>query len=115
VIVASGCGRPADWATDLEREVKCDMSVDEVQALTTRPLIQVDVPDQGMTHYMSGSLGTTELRLVFDDGNLKSVQVVWAQRTMQLATYEKTALCGQEIAEDPPMYRMPDNRGTNAQ
>lgn len=114
MVLVSGCGRPADWATDLEREVRCDMSIEEVKALTTKPLIQVDVPDDRMTHYISDSLGTTELRLVFDDGKLKSVQVVWAQRMMKLATYEKTALCGQEMGEDSPMYRMPDNRGTDA-
>lgn len=104
---ASCSSLPAQWAEELEDQVRCDMSLDQVQELSEKKLEKIDSGVRG-THRVSDAPGTSEVWFVFVENKLKSVQVVWAHRVMEYAYFEQSTLC--EDFEIPGVRsKLPDN------
>ena len=92
VTVLAGCAGPARWAEEFELVAKCDMSVNEVEQITGRAVIEREVPRPHHTHVVKD--GRTVLWLVIRDQKLKSVQVAWEGTIkMRVAEYQKRNLC----------------------
>lgn len=104
---ASCSSLPAQWADELEDQVRCDMSLDQVQKLAGKKLETIELGKRG-THCVSDTAGTSEVWFVFIGNKLKSVQLVWAHRMMEYAYFEQSTLC--EDFEIPGVRRkLPDN------
>ncbi|MCH9674477.1 MAG: hypothetical protein K0U93_23770 [Gammaproteobacteria bacterium] len=92
VTVLAGCAGPARWAEEFEQAANCDMSVDDVEKITGRAVIEREVPSSYQTHVVKD--GRTILWLVMRDHKLKSVQVAWEQvMKMRVVQYQKRTLC----------------------
>ncbi len=89
-----GCNRPHKWAEAAELELRCDMSLDELQTLTNRAVTQLDVPIGWTTHMIQDD--GTQLRLGVADGKLKWAQIAWTARPTRMATYQRIDFCGLE-------------------
>ena len=90
----AGCYAPAAWTLRLEAEVECGMTVEEVQALASRPVRVSGSRNETrmwQTHYVGA--GDKEVILGFEDGKLRYVQVEWANNLMSIATYPVIDLC----------------------
>ncbi len=100
LLVCAGCAQgPAKWAEDAETRVRCGMSVADVRTITGRNPEQLDVPIEWTTHLIRD--GSTDLRLGFPQGKLRWVQVVWAQKMMKVAMYQRADLCGEGSTPTP--------------
>ncbi len=98
VLVLTGCAaRPAQWAEDLASHLECGMAVQQVRALSTRPLQQMEVPRDWMTHFIRDN--DTDLWLGFEQGKLRWSQVAWAVRMTHVATFQRVDLCGSDRAD----------------
>jgi hypothetical protein len=75
-------------------KLKCGMNVQDVQAVAQRDIEQSDVARDWSTHAIRD--GRTELWLGFPEGKLKWSQVLWAQKMMKMASYQRRNLCGSE-------------------
>ena len=84
---ATGCCGPANWAEKFSSEVECNMSVEEVQTLTKRPIKTMEPPRKWTTHYITDDLTGTNLWLGFEKNKLKYGKVLWAQKAMKMAAY----------------------------
>ena len=71
------------------------MTIEEVQALVNKPIIEKEAPMNNRTHYIRD--GSTDVWFVFRDGKLKSVQILWAHKMMRYASYQQALLC---VSED---------------
>ena len=85
------CKLPGKWAEEFVEQLKCDMSVSKVQSLTTKNVYAENAPRKDMTHYVRD--GSTDVWLVFENDELKSAQVLWAQEMMKYASYQQIQLC----------------------
>ena len=79
----ASCKLPADWAEEFVEQLECDMSLAQVQSLTSRDVYAEDAPRQNMTHSIRD--GSTDVWLVFENNKLKSAQVLWAHKMMKYA------------------------------
>ena len=91
LLTLAACKLPAKWAEEFVGQLKCDMSLAQVQSLTSRDVHAEDAPRRDMTHYIRD--GSTDVWLVFDNDKLKSAQVLWAQEMMKYASYQQIQLC----------------------
>jgi hypothetical protein len=99
LLVCAGCAQgPAKWAEDAEARLQCGMSVTEVRSAIGRNPEQLEVPIDWATHLIRD--GSTDLRLGFPQGKLRWVQVLWAQKMMKMASYQRADLCG-EASQSP--------------
>lgn len=93
-LVAGGCvsGLPPQWADRLTTgaELKCDMTIGEVQALARRPVQELKTPRGWRTHFIRQ--GKTTIWLGFDDGSLRYYQLAWPVRG-RIAQSESFAAC----------------------
>lgn len=87
-----GCSGPAKWAEEVELQLQCDMTIDEVQSLAGRPVTAWEVP-RGWLNYSIRD-GDTELWLGFVNDKLKWVQVAWDVKLTRTAKYQRIDLCG---------------------
>jgi hypothetical protein len=91
-ILLSGCAcGPAEWAEKAEARLECGMSVEDVRNIAGRDIQHMDVPRDWTTDLIRD--GSTDLWLGFQDGKLTSVQVLWAQKMMKMAMYQRRDLC----------------------
>jgi hypothetical protein len=87
----SGCCGPAKWADNLVSQIECNMSVEEVQKLTNKRIIEMEVPAGWKTHFLRCK--NTDVGLGFSNGKLIYVQVSWNQKMMRPAFYQRIDLC----------------------
>lgn len=90
----AGCFSPAGWTLQLEAEVECGMTVEEVQALASRSVREYASryeTQKWQTHHVGS--GDEQVYLGFDEGRLLYVQVEWANNLMSIATYPVIDLC----------------------
>lgn len=93
-ILLSACSSgPARWAEETEAQLRCGMSVEDVRSIARREVEQRDVPRDWSTHAIRD--GRTDLWLGFPEGRLRWVQVLWAQKMMKMAMYQRRDLCGE--------------------
>jgi hypothetical protein len=90
-LALASCKLPAKWAEEFVEQLKCDMSLAQVQSLTSKDVNAEDAPRKDMTHYVRD--GSTDVWLVFENDKLKSAQVLWAQEMMKYASYQQIQLC----------------------
>lgn len=69
---ASGPGR---WAKTLASELRCDMTIKEVEAKAERPVKPLD--RAWGTHFVED--GGTDVWLTVENGRLKSYQIAWTR------------------------------------
>lgn len=86
------CG-PARWAELLQAEVRCGMSPQEVEHLSGRKLTKIDLPSSRSTHLIGEEGEATEVRLVFRDDKLQSIQIAWMYRLKKMASAQRAELC----------------------
>jgi hypothetical protein len=104
ITALSGCSGPATWAEELESNLQCGMSVEDIQALTNKEvqdvkeLLSWSPPRGWMTHVIKDYVAQTELRLGIKDNRLYTVQVAWARKRVRLATYQRIILCPEDWA-----------------
>jgi hypothetical protein len=92
VIFVTACSSgPARWAEEVESQLTCGMLPEQVEQLSGRRVEVRDVPKDWSTHVISDD--RTELWLKFDEGKLRYVQVLWAQKMMKMAMYSRRSLC----------------------
>jgi hypothetical protein len=89
----ASCALPSQWAENLEGNVKCNMTVAEVEALAGKKILKESVPRADMTHYIRDD--GTDVWFVFEGDKLKSVQILWAHKMMKYASYQRKNLCGE--------------------
>lgn len=103
----AGCKQPAEWAENVESQVRCDMSLNDVGVLVDRPVQKMEVPRGWMTHLVRD--GNTELWLGFEENKLKWLQVAWAAKMMRMATYQRVDMCGLEPANPDVVHPLVNN------
>lgn len=85
------CASPSRWAEALETQLKCGMSVKDVETVSQKTVQTMEVPRGWVTHFLRD--GSTDVWLGFRDDKLESVQVAWAEKMMKMATYQRIDLC----------------------
>jgi hypothetical protein len=86
------CG-PAHWAEKAASQLRCGMSIEDIQRVTGREVGRVDPPREWVTHLIRDDVSGTDLRLGLADGKLQSVQLLWATRLQRMASYQRQDLC----------------------
>ena len=92
LILLSGCGvtRPARWAETLSSRVTCGMSQSQVAEEARRPVSPLN--HSWGTHVIGD--GATEVWLVFENDELRSIQVAWMYALKRMKAEPKIDLCG---------------------
>ncbi len=90
----AGCACGQDrWAELLETKSRCGMSPQEVERLSGRKIIRLDVPTHRGTHVINEEGDATEVWLAFKEDKLQSVQLGWMYRLKRMAYAQKAELC----------------------
>jgi hypothetical protein len=100
VVALEGCAMARGrWAENLEGQLQCGMSVQEVQQLTDRDVLELDSPPAGRgTHYVGSETAFARLWLWFDAAN--GLQWTRVERVSGLKTVEsepQRELCGDTV------------------
>jgi len=95
---ACACG-PARWAEELEHQVKCGMTRQEVEQLAERPVKELN--RSWATHYIGEETQPTEVWLTFKDDKLQTVQLAWMYRLKKMASAQRRELCPLSPATSP--------------
>lgn len=82
-----GCAVPARWATNLPSQLRCGMSVVEVEEIADRPVIEVN--RTWGTHFIGGETERTMVSLTFEKQGLRYVQVVWSEAPIGLGVPQR--------------------------
>ena len=69
------------------------MSPQEVERLSGRKIIRLDVPTHRGTHVINEEGDATEVWLAFKEDKLQSVQLGWMYRLKRMAYAQKAELC----------------------
>jgi hypothetical protein len=94
-LILTGCANaPARWASVLEEQVRCGMSVAEVETLSGGKLTAMSGQGPGGTHELRR--GTTAMWFDFSGGTLVSVRPSWTVAMARDEWGEKKLLCRQE-------------------
>jgi len=88
------CG-PDRWATDLELEVQCGMSSQQVTRLADRQLEKMEVATAMGTHLIRE--GSTDVWLNFKDDQLQSIQVGWTYAYGKVLFGQPVKLCSTAV------------------
>ncbi len=87
----TGCCGPAKWSEDLSVQLRCGMTVSEVQSITKYKIIEMNPPAGWKTHLVRDN--ATDLYLGFVEGKLKFIQIAWAQKMLKMAMYHQIDIC----------------------
>lgn len=96
---------PEKWAEQLEAKLKCDMTLEAVQALTSRRVVAHEIPRFWKTHIVHGS--STAIELGFENGHLKFAQISWAEKMTRMASFQRIDLCGTAPPSADVVHRLP--------
>jgi hypothetical protein len=87
---ATACaGAPGKWARELAAEMRCDMTIKEVETKAQRPV--KDLKRAWGTHFVED--GGTDLWMTFENGRLKSYQVAWTSGLKVVEKEPPVSLC----------------------
>jgi len=75
----------------METEVKCGMSLHDVETLAERPVKELN--RSWATHYIGEETESTEVWLTFKDDKLQAVQLAWMYRLKRMARAQRVELC----------------------
>ena len=89
MLSACMCG-PARWAEELQFQVRCGMSPQEVEQVSGRKVEALN--RSWATHYIRDDW-STHAWLIFKDDQLQSIQVAWVYQLKQMASAQKRQLC----------------------
>ena len=89
LLTACVCG-PARWAEELEFQVRCGMSAQEVEQVSGRKVEALN--RSWATHYIHDDW-STDVWLTFKDDRLQSIQVAWVYALKKMASAQRVSLC----------------------
>src|SRR5687767_9675938 len=81
---------PGKWARDLASELRCDMTIAEVEAKAKKPV--KDLKRAWGTHFVED--GGTDFWMSFENGRLKSYQIAWVRSLKIVEKEPPVLLCG---------------------
>lgn len=86
--------KPARWTIGFEEEVRCGMSVEEVEGITGKKVDQnVIVSDERGTHHIGTDTTRTNIVLSFDDNKLQWYRIYKIYRLKAVKSYPTVQLC----------------------
>lgn len=90
-LLANACAAaPGTWARDLASELRCDMTINEVETKAQKPV--KDLKRAWGTHFVEH--GGTDFWMSFENGRLKSYQIAWVRSLKVVEKEPPVLLCG---------------------
>jgi len=90
LLPAACAAAPGQWSRDLASELRCDMTIKEVETKAQRPV--KDLKRAWGTHFLEE--GGTDFWMIFEDGRLKSYQIAWVRSLKIVEKEPPVVLCG---------------------
>jgi hypothetical protein len=87
-----GCtSSPGRWTDDVSAAAYCEMPLKEIERIAGESARLYERDYMGFTHIIDK--GRTFLWLELNDNGLISLQIRWAERMMEIASFQRTQYC----------------------